>query len=342
MQGCPTVGMENGHLYAVWFNNVVGKNEEPGNYITVAVSNDSGLTWNQDALIIAPDNDGNRMSDPMLWNDNYGVLHLSYMMTVGMWDGATGGDWSVRLKEVNNQVVITKPVRMFDGDMNTKPTILSDSTHILFPASNWNLNLTTINGYTVTPTPSNITGAYIYKSGYTSTKDVEVPTKITKLSTTYVRIFDEHMVVDLGNNNYTLMKRTNTDGLTTMNSSDGGLTWSKEAKFTALGNTAPSRFYFGKLTSGNLLLVMHNSTIREKLTAYLSKDNGKTWPYKVVIESRYGQSYPDVIENKGIIYLVYDYNRRTNGQIYLTKFTEQDIIDGSTANLITTTISKLQ
>ena len=42
-------------------------------------------------------------------------------------------------------------------------------------------------------------------------------------------------------------------------------------------------------------------TGRNNLTAFLSEDGGKTWPYTLLLDARSGVSYPDVIESNGAL-----------------------------------------
>lgn len=340
-QGCPTIGINNGIYYAAWFAGVKG--EELNNYITLATSHDEGKTWSQDKLMIAPLIDSVRQIDPCLWNDKYGSLHLSWLVTKGFWDGAANGTWQVKIKEASGKIQITKPFHLFYGGMNVKPIhINKDSSEILYPVSGWNLGVQGLPNYTLTPPERN--GIFLYKSRYnTTTKRLLLPTIFTKIPTKFSRSYDEPMVLDLGNNSFLFMRRSDSDGMCSATSIDGGLTWTEEKQFKTLGPSASSRFYLGKLKSGNIILVFNNSLNREKLMVYLSKDNGNTWPYKLAIDARNGVSYPDVIQNnQDEICLVYDYSRPYWGEIIFSKFTEADIINGDASKIKSVLISKLK
>lgn len=78
-----------------------------------------------------------------------------------------------------------------------------------------------------------------------------------------------------------------------------------------------------------MLMVFHDATTRTMLTAYLSVDGGKSWQYKLLIDSRSYVSYPDtIITGDGTIYVIYDRNRTTDREIYMTTFTVSDVIAG--------------
>lgn len=331
-QGCPSLGYSNGVLFLAF---IAGeKGEEIGNYIPISMSYDMGQTWKQDAVIISPNVDSLRVFDPSFWNDKFGNLRLSWSKSKGMWDGGVGGTWGVKIKEIDGKIWVNDPIKLFNGVMNVKPiSIGNNQDTLLFPVSGWNISQGYYNGLFYNKTKEEFNGAFLYSSNYLPNKELSVPKKLIKLPTTQPRVFDEHMVIDLGQSKWVCMFRT-PKGICTSYSMDAGKTWGEETLFSGVGQTAESRCYFGRLKSGNILLVVNNSTIREKLTAYLSTDNAKTFNHKVVIDSRQGVSYPDVIQTEqGDICLVYDYLRYPLGQIIFTKFTENIILLGDSTKI---------
>ncbi|MDI9873354.1 sialidase family protein [Flectobacillus rivi] len=341
-QGCSSIGYDKGIIYAAWISGV--KDEEIGNYISVAASKDDGKSWDLDKLTIAPIQDSVRHFDPSFWSDRYGVLRMNWTTSTGMWDGGIGGTWSIRMKYELNEIKISSPQKMFNGVMNVKPIHLGvDSSSILFPVSGWNITEGIYNGEFFKQTLPQYNGVFLYKSVYRNTpKLLLAPTKFVKIPTSQPRVHDEAMVLDLGMNTLKCFFRTQ-KGIFTSVSTDGGLNWSSQIAFKDLGPTAVSRFYVGRLKSGNILLVMNASTEREMLTAFLSKDNGETWPYKLLIDRRKGASYPDIIQKEnGVICMIHDYKRYPNGEIKFTQFTESDIISGDVSKVVSTTISSLR
>jgi hypothetical protein len=86
-----------------------------------------------------------------------------------------------------------------------------------------------------------------------------------------------------------------------------------------------------QLSSGNLLLVKHGpidiETKRSHLMAFISKDDGKTWSRGLLLDQRKGISYPDGQQIKdGTINIVYNYNRRTDQNILVISFSEENIL----------------
>ena len=155
-----------------------------------------------------------------------------------------------------------------------------------------------------------------------------------------------------------------TDGIYEAFSKDGGVTFTR-----ALPSKIPhvgSRFYVGRLQSGNLLLVKNyandelwlsgkpkakigegdkeinlNPKFRRQIIAYLSRDDGKTWEGGLILDERRLVNYPDASQSAdGFIYISWDHDRYNEPEIMAAKITEADILakkivtPGSTLNEI--------
>jgi hypothetical protein len=69
---------------------------------------------------------------------------------------------------------------------------------------------------------------------------------------------------------------------------------------------------------------------RRDLTAFISKDDGKTWSGGLVLDERVGCSYPDGQQTTdGTIHLIWDYMRSKSQEIVMTTFREEDVISAS-------------
>jgi hypothetical protein len=116
-------------------------------------------------------------------------------------------------------------------------------------------------------------------------------------------------------------------------SSDRGETWSKPDAPPGIKHPV-ARFHVRRLDSGRILMVKHGLTMdthegRSKLTAWLSDDDGQTWKGGLMLDERTGISYPDGVQAPdGTIYISYDRNRATDGEILMARFTEEDILAG--------------
>ena len=93
-----------------------------------------------------------------------------------------------------------------------------------------------------------------------------------------------------------------------------------------------------------MLLVKHGDTTdthegRSKLKAFLSEDDGLTWKGGLMLDERKGISYPDGFQAPdGTLYISYDRNRSSDGEILLARFTEAEVLSGT----LTHPNSKLQ
>ena len=114
-------------------------------------------------------------------------------------------------------------------------------------------------------------------------------------------------------------------------SSDKGYTWTKPKFYLPHCN---SRHFMRRLASGAILMVRHgyvyeNTSYRRELRAFLSYDEGKSWNGNLLLDERSKITYPSGCQDEnGDIFISYDYERAKCGEIYLAKFTEQDILDG--------------
>ena len=118
-------------------------------------------------------------------------------------------------------------------------------------------------------------------------------------------------------------------GISEATSTDGGRTWSTPTDSSIKNPKA--RFFLRRLNSGNLLLVKNGPIDvqlprRSSLMAFVSTDDGKTWGAGLLLDDRASVSYPDGFQAPdGTIHILYDWNRHTDAEILLTKFTEEDI-----------------
>lgn len=146
----------------------------------------------------------------------------------------------------------------------------------------------------------------------------------------------ESMIYEQADGTLRMLSRTQSSGpayggIMENYSYDGGVHWTPFAGNMEPPFTGPaSKFYIGWLDSGNLLMVNHyNFKGRNNMTALLSEDGGKTWPYKLLLDGA-EVSYPEAVQAEdGTIYVTHDRNRYTTGEVILHKFTEEDIKAGA-------------
>ena len=150
------------------------------------------------------------------------------------------------------------------------------------------------------------------------------------------------MVLELNDGTLAMYVRTDYE-ITISHSYDRRKTWTHGIDSTLSGPC--SRFFIGRLKSGRILLINHyDFKGRNILTALLSEDEGKTFPYKLLLDERDNVSYPDAKEaTDGYIYITYDRERgclrncfkevyECAREILVARITEDDILNGSVKN----------
>lgn len=307
--GIPSMAIsKGGKIWTVWYTGKTS-GEDKNNYVVLSSSTDGGNNWTE-RLVIDPDGEGPvRAYDPELWLDPTGKLWVFWAQAIGH-EGTIAGVWAIT--SVNPEADSpewSKPKRLTDGIMMCKPTMLSNGDWIL-PASTWRLT-----DYSAKVIVSSDNGLSWQERGA-----VNVPKDH--------RAFDEHMIVERKDGTLWMLVRTNY-GIGESISTDTGKSWSDLSPSKLAHPSA--RFFIRRLNSGNLLLVKHgpiNVKIqRSHLMAFISKDDGKSWSGGLLIDQRNGVSYPDGQETEdGIIHIVYDYNRVANQNVFMTSFTEEDIL----------------
>ena len=321
-------------IYVVWYSG--GKEEGPGNYATLAVSTDGGQTWKNDQLVVFPKAPSTRVYDAALWRDKSGQVWLFYAIALNnaYWD-LRGGVNAIPIAWNGKKVSHGKSRLISYGIMMNKPVYVPQKDFALFPVSVWKLNKEAPQQPNYVPD-----GTFIHRFDYKGKKKKElsalIPYSSVKMADS-ARTFDEHMVVQTSDSGDMLcMVRGDKRTLYYARSSDFGATWSALVPFKLTGGpTTSSRFYLGKLQSGNLLLVMNDNRNRLDMTAFLSKDGGKTWPHKLLIDKRDWVSYPDVDQTPdGTIHLTYDRERSDAKDILYCNFKEEDIVQGNTGNIV--------
>jgi len=317
-QGIP--GIERapgGRLWALWYGGGPGEGDE--NYVALVTSADDGATWSDLRLVIDPPAPV-RAFDPCLWLDPAGRLWLFWAQSYHLWDGRAGV-WAITTDQPDSdRPAWSAPRRLAHGIALNKPTVLSTGEWLL-PVSLWERPAVDFPERQFRCDLSAQTGAHAFVSADRGTTWSRRGTAIVP-----DRIFDEHMIVERNDGSLWMLVR-NQRGIGESSSADRGATWSP-GRQSGIPHVN-SRFFVRRLLSGNLLLVRHDppeGKERSHLTAYLSADDGATWSVGLLLDERRGGSYPDGVQAPdGRIYIVYDYNRKTDRQILMAVITEEDI-----------------
>jgi predicted neuraminidase len=305
-QGVP--GIERtakGRLWAVYGRDV----ESTRNFQIVRSSDDDGDSWSHVRLMILP-RQGTRAMSAAIWLDPQGRLWVFWGQSAGQADGRFGV-WAVVTDEPDAvEPRWSAPRRLGDGIMLNKPTVLANGDWLL-TSSVWKAD-NSIKVYA-----SADQGKTFSLRG---TANIADPT---------TRGPDEPMIVERKDGSLWMLVRV--QGLAETVSLDGGRTWSEVKRSTIRHNT--SRFFVRRLNSGALLLVKHGAlgerTGREKLMAFISDDEGKTWQGGLMLDERPDVTYPDGVQaSDGVIHIIYDHQRTPLGEVLMATFTEEDVRSG--------------
>ena len=309
-QGIPGIERAaNGRLWATWYGG--GVTEDQHNYIMLVTSGDDGRHWSPLKMVIDPDRDGPiRAYDPCLWHDPQGRLWLFWAQNLSEMK-KDGGLWAIHAENSGDEnPQWSKPQWIAPGVMMNKPTALSTGEWLL-PVARW---FRDGSNEPVVSLDRGITWRVLGRANVPKAQD---------------RNCDEPMIVERKNGDLWMLVRAKY-GIGESISTDRGRTWSDVIP-TQLTQTV-SRFFVRRLKSGRLLLVMHSpqppAAARSHLTAYVSEDDGKTWLGGLLLDDRVQVSYPDAVESpEGVIYLIYDYARYSDKQIFMAVFAEQDVLE---------------
>ncbi len=311
-----------GRLWAVWVAGADG----PKAFMVAATSDDDGETWSKPRLVV--DSQSPRLPVPRsvivgnMWTDPLGRLWFFFDQTMNHYDGRQGLWAAVCQNPDADTPTWSKPKRIWHGAVLNKPTVLSNGEWLLpveFP---------NFNGFGIMRDVHEdlepLRGANVFVSrdqGATWTRRGQV--RFPKPN------WSEHMFVELKDGRIWMLARTGR-GVMQSFSSDTGRTWTEPSVPTFKHPVA--RFFIRRLASGRILLVKHGKAIdthegRSQLTAWLSDDEGKSWQGGLMLDERKGISYPDGFQAPdGTIYISYDRNRSTDGEILMARFTEDDIL----------------
>ena len=323
-QGIPSIERTRGGRIFVSFYSG-SYSEYLGNYCLIVKSEDDGRTFSE-PIAVAYAGEEKRTYDPCLWIDPLGRLWFFWGV---MPDNRVY--FSICNDPDADKLSFGDVRSLGYGVMLNKPTVRKNGDW-LFPSAVWehSLNLDSL-GCTLDSTPP--TGAHVYRS-----QDVGGSFALIGTALGDKRSFDEHMILEKADGRLTMYLRT-AYGIGLSDSDDGGITWTPVYE-SGIPNPT-SRIHIRRLRSGRVLMINHfNFTRRSHLTALLSEDDGKTFPYRLLLDERSNVSYPDLAEAEdGTLYAVYDrergavYSKNVNyehsaREILMAKFTEEDVLAG--------------
>ena len=288
--GIPSIEVtKGGRTFLTFYSG--GTKEEIGIYVMLIMSDDE---QNYSKLVAVCFEENYRCYDPCLRIDPLGRLWLTWSRSP---EKAVFG--AICENPDADEIVFGKEFFIGNNVMMNKPLVLSTGEW-LFPIAVWINNLGPAPSLSA---PNEQKGSFAYV-----TYDMGKTFKKLGRADVKNRSFDEHMFLELPDGKIRCFVRTNY-GIGAADSYDGGLHWSEDFD-TGYGGPC-TRFHIRRLQSGRILLINHiDYTGRNNLTAMLSEDDGKTFPYRLLLDERKDVSYPDAtIDKDGMIHITYDRER---------------------------------
>jgi hypothetical protein len=350
-QGCPQVEIsEGGRLWATWFGSNVQAERAPyhkDQFSVISTSADGGKTWKEVFVFDPSELLGGSASDPMLWKDPKGNIRFIGLRNIdfkGKDEFATSAWEFTMVNPENEHTAWTAPRLLGNKNISVmKPLIFPDGT-IMRSMDDFKL-VGSRDKVRIRFLKEDVEGQPIFVSEFPVDNDAG---------------FAEQMPIIRKDGSLFTFYRAK-KGQKFAESFDGGKTWN-------LGGYYPMQFSINTkcilktLPSGRVLLVANDvqmnedkgrkiyfytdengkerelkkhKTTRTRMTAYLSDDDGKTFPHRMLLCDDGQISYPSAtLSNDGSMYIVYDQGRGVIGQhtIFLSKVTEEDILAGKLVN----------
>jgi len=320
-----TIGIERtpgGRLWACW----VAGGDSPDAFFALASSDNDGESWSSPRVVLDSGEEGLGAKRSILvgnlWTDPKGRLWLFFDQSMDMFDGRAGV-WATVCENPDADAPLwSQPRRIWHGVTLNKPTVLSNGEWMLPISLDQRPGFGEFRGCFRELDP--FRGANVFVSS-----DEGVTWKRRGVRRFPDPDWHEHMIVERTDGALWMLARTR-KGIMESVSNDAGISWSDPVASAIKQPVA--RFHIRRLLSGRLLLVKHGDKIdahhgRVKLSAWLSDDDGESWLGGLVLDERKGISYPDGFQAPdGTIYISYDRNRSTDGEILMARFNEEDVL----------------
>ena len=342
-QACPSVAItEKGNILAAFMATPYGCTHSGGEnhhgYVAISRSRDGGITWEDPIAVFDPDKEGPcRTFEGVLWTSpDRKRVYLSYAQASGIDYNLGGrlGTWVTYTDNPDDECPLwSEPVRAADGWTDFGPLHASDGNWY-WPTS---FSRCLFEDCYDMSTEDHIRGIHIYRS----------PDCISWEHFCYVKESNNHIsepcLVEYEKGKLMLLERHGDGTNIFFADLENATEWTSPEPFCfdnntgdMVMNTADSRSYLYKLPSGRMLYIFNNTRDRSRacISAALSEDGGKTFPYVLLLDERAGSSYAHCdVTAEGDIFIVYDQGRsridKTSGsEILFARITEKDIIKG--------------
>jgi hypothetical protein len=350
-QGCPQIEIsDGGRLWATWFGSNIQAERAPfhnDQFSVIATSPDGGQTWKEVYVFDPSELLGGGASDPMLWKDAQGQIRFIALRNIdfeGKDDFATSA-WEFTMKDPESEYPQwSKPRLLGNKNMSVmKPLIFPDGS-ILRSMDDFKL-VKVSDSVRIRFLKEDVDGKPIFVSEFPVDNDAGFAEQMpiirrdgslftfyrAKQGQKFAESFDGGRTWKLGGY-YPMQFSINTKCILTTLPSGRVLLVANDVQMTEENG---KRHYFYTDEAGQKQDLKEPRTVRTRMTAYLSDDDGATFPRRLLLCDDGQISYPSAtLDNDGSIYIVYDQGRGVIGQhtIFLSKISEADILAGTLVN----------
>lgn len=323
-QGVPTMARVGKRIWTAWFGDTSPTAwESKGNFLILSYSDDAGDTWSREYYLVPVHPDTDRACDPRLWLAPDGKMWVIYCQSGGgmTLDGQLGIWASIIPDPLSNTPTFEPGFWMTDG-LPARPFLYGGK---------WYLPSDYLLGNPVRFRDR--VGKRIFALDWQNHRATYAAT----IPKTPNADFNETTFVELKDGRLLNQSRSY-DGIYQTIAPAGTLNFPSPQRWTFYPSTF-SRHQVARSPSGRLFMVFNQRSIpggRTDLTIAFSDDDGRTWPYAYIFDSRLDISYPDVdIADNGDILISYDRSRNGYKEIWLARVVESSIVDGQNAPKVT-------
>lgn len=326
-QGIPGIERAaNGRLWSTWYTGDVGEGAM-GNYAMVSTAADVGQKWSKPLAIQGPP--GTRIGDPLPWIDPKGRLWVFYAQYTEKTETSPSlrGTFAIRTDDpTGGAPEWTGPFLVKeDGILFGKPILRKDGAWVApyFVNGQWRDSAEVAGKETGTLISTDEGATWDWLGGTT------MPENLLN--------FSEATLAQRKDGSLWTVIRTSV-GLYESTSPDGGKTWTAATPLKGFEKGPSTRACMRQLTSGAYMLVYHDAPPnktggygRARLAVWLSDDEGRTWPHKLLLDERTRVSYPDATQaSDGRLFITHDFGRYQPGEksILFSVVREADIRAG--------------
>lgn len=328
-QGVPSLARVGNRIWTVWFgdNTSVGW-ESTGNYLILSYSDDDGDTWSREYYLVPANRSTDRTLDPRLWLAPDGKMWVIYAQAGGghVFDGQLGV-WANIISDPLAKDPTFEPGFWISDGLPNRPFLYRGA---------WYLPVDYLTGMPVTRFRERA-GKHIYAFDWANRR----AKKISTVPKTPNADFNESTYVELRNGRLYAQSRSYDGIYHSTSEAVGSLQFSSLARWTFYPSV-PSRHQIARSPSGRLVMVWNESTRagRTDMAVAFSDDDGATWPYVHVFDSRTEISYPDLdFAANGDLLIAFDRGRASSKEIWLTRIRENSIVQG-TPDVITKLVNR--